>query len=173
MSLLSGLVAGLGAESPVTISGLGLGRRTEGGSSWRPVALPAAGAGILCIASSASDMGSLRLMGSTQLPCVMRVLSGARNPALLIEGLGCRGTSWSCLNTTHGLSVSTASVHILPTHPLTHTHTPVSANKSFSKMLAQSALKAAWVIYCWNPWTKKDGGTSILRLTTRRSFTHI
>ena len=122
MSLLSGLVLGLGAGFPVTISGLGLGR-TEGGSSWQPVALPAAGAGILYIASSASDMGSLRLAGSTQLPCVMRVLLRARNSALLIEGLGFRGTNWSCLNTTYALSVSTASVHILPMHPLTHTQT--------------------------------------------------
>lgn len=122
MSLLSGLVLGLGAGFPVTISGLGLGR-TEGGSSWQPVALPAAGAGILYIASSASDMGSLRLVGSTQLPCVMRVLLRARNSALLIEGLGFRGTNWSCLNTTYALSVSTASVHILSRHPLTHTHT--------------------------------------------------
>ena len=89
MSLLSGLVPGLGGEFAVTISGLGLGRRPEGGSSWRPVALPTAGAGVLCTASSASDMGSFRLdSGEHITPLCKEGPFGSKEFSLADRGTG-------------------------------------------------------------------------------------
>ena len=133
MSLLSGLVPGLGAESPVTISGFGLGRRTEGGSSWRPVALPAAGTGIRCIDSSASDMGSLWLdSGEHTTPLCNEGPFGGKEFSLADRGTGMRRDKlvlpkynpWSfCL---HSLCAHYA--HPPPnTHTHTHTHTPDSS----------------------------------------------